>query len=72
MEEPLLTLAELSRQTGIAYHRIVHAHKTGAVPEPRRVGNHRVYGPAAAAVVVAHFEAQEKGRRPPRRRGEAS
>lgn len=69
MEEPLLTLAELSRQIGIAYYRIVHAHKTGAVPEPRRVGNHRVYGPAEAAAVVALFAAREKGGPTRRRQG---
>lgn len=57
---PLITLAELARQTGIKYHRVVHGHKTGAIPEPVRVGNHRVYGPDEVAAIVAYFAAKDK------------
>ena len=72
MDEPLLTLAELSRTTGIPYYRVVYAHQTGAVPEPPRVGNHRVYRPADIQAVVRHFESRDRGERAARCRTAAS
>lgn len=68
MNEPLMTLAELSRATGIPYYRVVYAHQTGAIPEPPRVGNHRVYRPGDVEAVVRHFEGRDREVRAERHR----
>jgi hypothetical protein len=61
VDTPLLTLAELSRSTGIPYYRVVYAHQTGAIPEPPRVGNHRVYTPEDVERVREHFAQRDRG-----------
>lgn len=72
MEEPLMTLAEVARATGIPYYRVVYAHQTGAIPEPPRVGNHRVYRPGDVQAVIRYFEVRDREDHAPGRRASAT
>lgn len=68
MDEPLMTLAEVSRATRIPYYRITYAHQVGALPEPARVGNLRVYTAAEADAIRAYFARRDKEGHAPRHR----
>jgi len=55
MNKPFMSLAELSRETGIPYYKITYAHQTGAIPEPEKAGCHRIYTTAEVQAVRAYF-----------------
>lgn len=55
MDKQLLSLADVSAQTGIRRYRISYALSVGFIPEPKRVGNTRCFSPADVVRIRDHF-----------------
>src|SRR5262249_49514852 len=53
------TLTEVAQITGIPYYRIYYAHYTGRLPEPKRVGQNRVYTQKDIRKIQEHFDRKE-------------
>jgi hypothetical protein len=50
-----VTMEQLAREIGVGYWRIRYAHRTGKLPEPKRVAGARVYDAEQAQRVREHF-----------------
>jgi DNA-binding transcriptional MerR regulator len=46
-----------ARAVGVAYYRVVYAHRAGLVPEPGRVGSQLVFTPDDIDRLREHFTA---------------
>ena len=43
MVDALFGIREVANRLGVKWYRVKYAHMAGLVPEPMRVGNHRLY-----------------------------
>ena len=43
MADALFSIREVANRLGVKWYRVKYAHMAGLVPEPMRVGNHRLY-----------------------------
>lgn len=43
MTDALFSIREIANRLGVKWYRVKYAHMAGLVPEPMRVGNHRLY-----------------------------
>ena len=43
MANALFSIREVANRLGVRWYRVKYAHMAGLVPEPMRVGNHRLY-----------------------------
>lgn len=55
MDKQLLSLADVSAQTGIRRHRISYALIAGVLREPKRLGNTRCFSPDDVVRIRDHF-----------------
>jgi DNA-binding transcriptional MerR regulator len=46
---------EVQEKTGVAYYRVVYAHKMGRLPEPKHFGFRRLYTQADIDRIKAYF-----------------
>jgi len=53
------SLTEVGRLLGIQGYRIAYAHTTGAIPEPQRFCNKRLYLDEDVRRIAAHFHVQD-------------
>lgn len=53
-------LMELSRLVGVAYWKIVYAHKSGAVPKPEPIVGTLAYAPEDVERINRYFAAKKK------------
>jgi DNA-binding transcriptional MerR regulator len=43
MVDTLFSIREVANRLGVKWYRLKYAHLAGLIPEPMRVGNHRLY-----------------------------
>jgi DNA-binding transcriptional MerR regulator len=43
MTNTFIGIREVANRLGVKWYRVKYAHMAGLVPEPMRVGNHRLY-----------------------------
>jgi DNA-binding transcriptional MerR regulator len=43
MTDTFFSIREVANRLGVKWYRVKYAHMAGLVPEPMRVGNHRLY-----------------------------
>lgn len=60
MKPDYVGLMDVSRQTGIAYWRIIYCHQSGAVPYPMKVANKYLYRNEDIDKIKKHFSIKEK------------
>lgn len=60
--EGVLTVG-LPRVTGVSLNRILWAYRTGQLPEPARLGCHRVHSPEDVRRIIEHFRVVDEERR---------
>lgn len=61
MAQQLYSLNEVFQLTGVKYHRVYHAFRTGQLPEPAKVGRTRVFTEDDVKRIKAHFAEKDKG-----------
>lgn len=55
--------AGLPQATGVSLNRILWAYRTGRLPEPARLGCHRVHSPEDVQRIIAYFRGVDEQRR---------
>lgn len=53
----------LPEATGVSLNRILWAYRVGRLPEPARLGCHRVHSPEDVQRIIAHFRQVDEQRR---------
>ncbi len=61
--ENFIGLMELARMLDVGYWRVLYAHRSGALPWPKRVVNTLAYSQDDVARATAYFATRRKSKR---------
>ena len=55
MADAFFGIREVANRLGVKWYRVKYAHMAGLVPEPMRVGNHRLYDEVDVRLLELYF-----------------
>ncbi len=61
MDSKLYSMAEVCKLTGTKWYQISHVLRTGAIPQPTRIGRTLVFSQEELERIKLHFTSKGKG-----------
>lgn len=60
MKSQFLGIMEVANLLNVKWYRIKYSHMAGLIPEPMRVGNHRLYSEDDVRRLEQHFNGKDE------------